>query len=98
MNEASRYSFNEAAGHYAGSDGEPCTADEVVAAHVYDALRARLAEAERLMQEGGGLLNLLNHGTESVEGCPFCDHSRAVGLYLPRASETGCAAHTENNQ
>ena len=63
-----------------------------------DALRARLAEAERLMQEGGGLLNLLNHGTESVEGCPFCDHSRAVGLYLLRASETGCAAHTENNQ
>ena len=89
MHEASRYSFNEAAGHYAGSDGEPCTADEVVAAHVYDALRARLAEAERL-------LRLAEDHIPSDWVYWRDDYHWFVGE--PRASETGCAAHTETNQ
>lgn len=90
MNEASRYSFNEAAGHYAGSDGEPCTADEVVAAHVYDALRARLAEA--MGYEDFGKI------PESRYQEARARLSERVEQAKKRAAAEGSAPHTETNQ
>jgi len=45
-------------------------------------LRDRLARAEKLAEEGSALLDLMQHGQETSEDCPFCNHSRAVSLFL----------------